>query len=233
MKIRHLATTMILCAAVIVFAGETFCPSIYRFHSAFSEERPETPPFSEGKRGTEWKNLCVEGINFPKPHYDRQENDPEWLQKAAEFHGHLGPAVVIGARLGAAGLAAVQSEGYFGIEVTCTGPFSTPPKSCMVDGLQLSTGATLGKRNLTIIDSDEFSVIIVNLKNGKSAILRPNKEILELAWSQLEDDHDDHEDSSKSRPDPIASMKKVEAIARHIAELPCDQIMTIEMKDSH
>lgn len=170
-------------------------------------------------------------VQFPKPHYDHQENDPHWVQKAADFHGHLGPAVIIGARLGAAGLAAVQSQGYFGIEVTCTGPFAAPPKSCMVDGVQLSTGATLGKRNLTIIDSAEYTLKIVNLKNGKSAIIRPKPEILQLAWSQLEenhDKHDEHDETLKSKSDPLASMKRVEAIARQIAEMPDEQIMTIE-----
>ena len=178
-------------------------------------------------------------VIFPKPHYDRRENDPTWIQKAAEFHGHLGPAVVIGARLGAAGVAAVESEGYFGLQVVCAGPFIEPPQSCMVDGVQLSTGATLGKRNLTVLESPEYFVKVVNRKIGKSVVLRPKPELLQLAWSQLEEDHrddhgnnlGDHDSATERKSTPVASMKKVEALARQIAALPDDQIMTVERAD--
>jgi hypothetical protein len=41
---------------------------------------------------------------LPTPDYQRQPSDPEWLAQVVQFHGHLGPAVVAGARMGMIGL---------------------------------------------------------------------------------------------------------------------------------
>ena len=167
-------------------------------------------------------------VQFPKPHYERHDDDPAWIQAAANFHGHLGPAIVIGARLGVAGLAAVEAHGYFDVEVVCEGPFAAPPQSCMIDGIQISTGATLGKKNLTVLETKEYVVRIKNRKNGKSAVLRPKPELLQLAWSQLHNDDDHDHDGNTKKSDPIESMRKVEAIARRIASTPDDEMMSIE-----
>ena len=40
---------------------------------------------------------------IPQPEYHRQPDDPEWLAQVVQFHGHLGPAVVAGARMGKGG----------------------------------------------------------------------------------------------------------------------------------
>ena len=85
---------------------------------------------------------------LPKPRYEHRDSDPAWLESIVQFHGHLGPSIIAGARLGMAGLQAVDAKGYFDVEVTCEGPFVKPPQSCFLDGLQVSTGATMGKRNL-------------------------------------------------------------------------------------
>ena len=74
--------------------------------------------------------LCVaaEAINqLPQPDYERQPSDPVWLAAVVQFHGHLGPSVIAGARMGMAGLRAVEAKGYFDVEVTCEGPFAQPP----------------------------------------------------------------------------------------------------------
>ena len=82
---------------------------------------------------------------LPQPHYQRQASDPAWLATVVQFHGHLGPAVVAGARMGTAGLRAVEAQGFFDVEVTCEGPLAKPPQSCFLDGVQVATGATMGK----------------------------------------------------------------------------------------
>ena len=95
---------------------------------------------------------------LPQPHYRPQGSDPSWLKSAAQFHGHLGPMMVFGARVGMAALRAVDAKGYFDVEVKCEGPMAKPPASCFLDGLQVSTGATMGKRNLEWIDSKTITV---------------------------------------------------------------------------
>ena len=163
-------------------------------------------------------------LDLPKPNYHAEKDDPAWLTMATQFHGHLGPAIIFGCRAGMAALDAVGAQGYFDIEVTAQGPFAAPPKSCVIDGLQLSTGATLGKRNLNVVVMEEYVITVKNRRTGASVEIRPTPELLELMWSRLEpanhDDEDDHEED--------AEMRRVEAIARQIANMPQEKIMTIK-----
>ena len=74
------------------------------------------------------------------------ENDKRALLRL--FHGHLGPYVVIGFRLGEHALQRLQARSHFGLEaeVRCA---EAPPESCLLDGIQFSTGCTLGKKNIS------------------------------------------------------------------------------------
>jgi formylmethanofuran dehydrogenase subunit E len=70
---------------------------------------------------------------------------PEELEALKRFHGHLGPYVVIGYRMGK--IARAKYKKRFNC-VSKTGP--SPPISCIIDGIQLSSGCTLGKGNISI-----------------------------------------------------------------------------------
>jgi len=120
---------------------------------------------------------------LPRPHYERLDSDPPWLAYAAQFHGHLGPWATAGTRLGMAGLRNVGAKGHFDIEVTCEGPFVKPPKSCFLDGLQVATGATLGKRNLLLRRADPIVIRVKNTRTGARAEVRPTPKLLELLGS--------------------------------------------------
>ena len=61
--------------------------------------------------------------------------------QVVQLHGHLGPSVVAGARMGMIGLRAVAAKGYFDVEVTCEGPLARPPQACFLDGIQAGPGA--------------------------------------------------------------------------------------------
>jgi hypothetical protein len=67
------------------------------------------------------------GSQLPQPDDQRSPSDPPWLASGSQFRGHLGPAVVAGARMGMIGLHAVEAKGYFDVEVTCAGPMAKPP----------------------------------------------------------------------------------------------------------
>lgn len=71
----------------------------------------------------------------------------EMIKQATEFHGHLGPFLVLGIRMGLFALKELNSPGYEGIEALVkTG--NTPSLSCLLDGVQISTGCTMGKGNI-------------------------------------------------------------------------------------
>ena len=65
-----------------------------------------------------------------------------------EFHEHMGIYSILGAKMG------LRAREYFhlGIDELEILSFagSTPPVSCLNDGLQVSTGATLGHGTITL-----------------------------------------------------------------------------------
>lgn len=70
-----------------------------------------------------------------------------------EFHGHLGVYSIVGAKMG------IRAREYFGVGADVLEVISyagiTPPYSCLNDGIQVSTGATLGQGTI-FISSDEI-----------------------------------------------------------------------------
>ncbi|HEY3420820.1 MAG TPA: formylmethanofuran dehydrogenase subunit E family protein [Methanomassiliicoccales archaeon] len=72
---------------------------------------------------------------------------PDELVSLKRFHGHLGPYVVVGYRMG---MIARPRFGHKLQAVVFTGRH--PPMSCLIDGIQLSTGCTMGKNNIAVRD---------------------------------------------------------------------------------
>jgi formylmethanofuran dehydrogenase subunit E len=157
-------------------------------------------------------------LALPHPHFHAQPSDPPWLEKLAQFHGHLGPSVVAGARLGMAGLRAVGANGYFDVEITCAGPFAGPPQSCFLDGVQVATGATLGKRNLHVQNAEQVVLRIRNTRTGKTAEVRPSKKLVELL-------------GIGKQPSPgrngEAAAERLERLARQISVMPDAEILVL------
>jgi len=88
---------------------------------------------------------------------NRQAEDPDWLARAALFHGHLGPWLTVGAMIGQDAIRRLETPGQWKIHVTCWMPADKhrTPFTCILDGLQAGCGATMGKRNLWLRDSAE------------------------------------------------------------------------------
>ncbi|MCX5700232.1 MAG: formylmethanofuran dehydrogenase subunit E family protein [Candidatus Omnitrophica bacterium] len=89
------------------------------------------------------------------------------LKSAVEFHGHLGPYLALGLRAGVLGLRRIGCKKYFGLSVKVYGA-TQKPRSCLVDGLQLSTGATYGKGNIHKHKAKRIKIVMLNLHNNKS-----------------------------------------------------------------
>ena len=168
--------------------------------------------------------FCVAEDRLPQPHYHRQPSDPAWLVTVVQFHGHLGPSVVAGARMGMIGLRAVEAKGYFDVEVTCEGPLDKPPQACFLDGVQVATGATLGKRTLQWVQADRLTMRIKNTRTGKTAVFRPTPALLELLAP------------FKSQPKAGAGHgqksdeTQLETIARKIAVMPDKEIASLAVQ---
>jgi formylmethanofuran dehydrogenase subunit E len=88
------------------------------------------------------------------------------LKEAEKFHGHLGPYLVLGLLAGKLAIKKLRAKKYSGLEIKVWGA-DKKPKSCLIDGLQLSTGATYGKGNIQKIGNNKIRVLFQNLKNNK------------------------------------------------------------------
>jgi len=67
------------------------------------------------------------------------------------FHGHLGPNLIAGYRMGLIARSEdprrVYAKAYCG---------SKPPESCLIDGIQLTSCCTMGKGNIEVAGEGEF-----------------------------------------------------------------------------
>lgn len=86
------------------------------------------------------------------------------LKKIKDFHGHLGPYAVTGFIIGK-----LAKKSFRKIDkIIVFNPLKTP-QSCLIDGLQLSSGCTVGRNSINLnksknikikIEAEEKSLII-------------------------------------------------------------------------
>jgi formylmethanofuran dehydrogenase subunit E len=88
------------------------------------------------------------------------------LKDGIKFHGHLGPYLVLGILAGELAIKRLRCKKYFGLDVNVRGA-SQKPKSCLIDGLQLSTGSTYGKGNIKKFKGHTIKIDFCNLGNHK------------------------------------------------------------------
>jgi len=73
----------------------------------------------------------------------------ELVERGIRFHGHLGPFLVLGLRMGLLALRELSSSGHLDLEAEVE-MGTSPPLSCLIDGIQVATGCTLGKGNIRV-----------------------------------------------------------------------------------
>ena len=87
------------------------------------------------------------------------------------FHGHLGPFVVLGYRMGRLALDETGSSGHFGISAEVHSVLE-PPRSCLIDGVQLGSGCTLGKGNISVEPFSGPPFAIFSTAEGATVTIR-------------------------------------------------------------
>lgn len=96
-----------------------------------------------------------------------------------EIHGHLGVYSTLGAKMGVRALEEFEAMGLDTSHISALSyAGSVPPLSCLNDGVQVSTGATVGHGALALADSAELCPKVVFSCGGKSLTLtlRPEYE---------------------------------------------------------
>jgi formylmethanofuran dehydrogenase subunit E len=105
------------------------------------------------------------------------------LDSAKDFHGHLGPFLAMGVRVGLVGLRELRtSKKTTDLHVKALLEYSIP-HSCILDGLQVTTGCTIGNKRLTLENSSAFSVTFTNSEGTTVTV-----SILRTALEELQGD---------------------------------------------
>jgi formylmethanofuran dehydrogenase subunit E len=114
--------------------------------------------------------LCI-----PVQSHKKVEQSEEFLLRSIEFHGHLGPYLVLGLKAGS------YANQIFGRDPMKTEAViqtkTTPPQSCFADGVQFSTGCTLGKGNISLTEGE--GLLVTFKKDNHKLTLKLKKEIIE------------------------------------------------------
>jgi pyrimidine-specific ribonucleoside hydrolase len=102
-----------------------------------------------------------------------------------EFHGHLGVFSIVGAKMG------IKAREIFGVGpdmlevVTYAG--SKPPYSCLTDGIQVSTGATLGMGTIHLAKSKKAIPSAVFTYNSRSIKITLKQEYLDTVDADIKE----------------------------------------------
>ncbi|MBN1414693.1 MAG: nucleoside hydrolase [Bacteroidales bacterium] len=95
-----------------------------------------------------------------------------------EFHGHLGSFSIIGAKMG------IKARELFGVgpDILMVTSYAgvKPPYSCMNDGIQVSTGATIGQGLITIAAAEKNRPEAIFTYQGRSIRLKLKDSYLEM-----------------------------------------------------
>lgn len=136
----------------------------------------------------------------------------DWWAEIQRQHGHVGPWNVLGWRIGQAALRELKTDwGRHDLEVICYLPPQTP-FTCLVDGVAVGTGNSLGRLDLRLAEvfTARQCCVAVRRKDGKGDVLefRPHPAYLKSIADQ-----------------PV---EKLELLSRRCSAMPEKELFTIE-----
>lgn len=139
----------------------------------------------------------------------------DWWAEIRRQHGHVGPWNVLGWRIGQAALRELHSTwGRHELEVICYVPLQTP-FTCLVDGLSVGTGNTLGRLDLRLAEVLDYreSFVAVRRKDQPGTVLefRPDAAYLKTILNQ-----------------PV---EKLEALSRECGHVPEEKLFRLQRFD--
>jgi len=142
-----------------------------------------------------------------------EANLDNMVQKAADFHGHMGPFLVVGVRMGIVGLQKLGvRRGDDSLSATV---FVEPsvPFSCAIDGIQVTTKCTIGNGKLRLRNSPKEISTVFEVSGGKQVTVTLNPVMLTKLKRSLR---------------KIAASEKLEEIAGVVASVPDQELFLIQ-----
>jgi len=134
------------------------------------------------------------------------------IRNAEKLHGHLGPFLVIGVRMGslAKKILNINVEESNKLRITARLPLFTP-FSCIIDGIQATTQCTVGNQKLKIENSPAKIIVHFEQQNSDKMLrVHVNPKIVEELRNRY------------------ARGASNEELAQEIASIPQSQLFTME-----
>jgi hypothetical protein len=144
--------------------------------------------------------------------WNQSVESTNWMYELKQVHGHVGPWNVLGWRIGKAALRELGGTwGQHELDVICYIPLKTP-YSCLVDGLIVGTGNSMGRLDIRLGEVMTMSDIHVSVqrKDGTGPVLlfKPDQKYLEQIRHQPDD--------------------QLAALSAECGQLPENKLFTIE-----
>jgi len=118
----------------------------------------------------------------------RQEELTEIIGKATQLHGHLGPFLVIGVRMGiiAKKQLYISNSHLSFLRAKVRVPLF-PPYSCLLDGIQITTTCTIGNQRLTVESAKAICASFTSQNSqGKLKLSIKSRMMIELEKRRIE-----------------------------------------------
>jgi len=104
-------------------------------------------------------------------------------QETIRFHGHDGPFLALGYKLGKYISNEQKPQGIMGVVITVN-VRSEKPFTCLIDGLQCSTFATLGKGNIRIRAWKRPGITVIVQVGKKKTVYQITEKAFSLCLAQ-------------------------------------------------
>lgn len=137
------------------------------------------------------------------------------LRKAEEFHGHLGPFLALGVRMGLIGVRELETKGKEKKLRVTTILRNSVPFSCVVDGIQVATKCTIGNGKLRLRNSSGIAAKFELPSRGQVTVV-VNPTVLDKLKSEL---------LSENVPP-----EELRQLARLFASMPEEELFIIRRK---
>ena len=137
-----------------------------------------------------------------------QEELTSAIRDAEKLHGHLGPFLVIGVRMGKIARRVLNAREEDKLRACARIPVLTP-FSCILDGIQVTTSCTVGNQRLSVEDSKEISVRF-ELGHDKAISICVRREAVEELMGKISEGASNEE------------------LAGEIARMPEDRLFIVE-----
>ncbi|NOZ33748.1 MAG: tRNA CCA-pyrophosphorylase [Chlorobi bacterium] len=151
-------------------------------------------------------------------------NAKDWLEFGQKFHGHKCPAMPNGLRAGAAAMnkLGVERTGDSALQAILD-LGENHCATCFADGIQVITGCTLGKGNITKTHKGKWTLTLIDKKTNRAVRVCPKAQaMLQTKKTEFFKDYREKGIPPTKVPDEV-----VEPLVQMVINAPEENILTV------